>query len=183
MVLPGEDAESNDYRQFPVLEKACCAVIGGGTAEQRERVLSHRRFAVASLHAEVMARLVNSDLEPQKRHAIVGRSDFQPWKTVVDAAHSNSAWVVCIDPSVDELLLRKKTLGGASSREILGFGTGVGSHGENNYTVSTEQFSMVDIGKRISQQVSAVLGPWDLATRESVARELVAEASHLAGCR
>ena len=50
-------ALADDYRKFPVLERTCCAVRGGGLERQRERVLSNPRFLLGSLHAEVMARL------------------------------------------------------------------------------------------------------------------------------
>lgn len=62
--------------------------------------------------------------------------------------------MVCIDPAVDEQLLRKVGTDGSNQREIIGFGTGVGSHGENNYTISTEQFSLVDISNKIGEQIA-----------------------------
>jgi DNA phosphorothioation-dependent restriction protein DptH len=173
-------ALADDYRKFPVLERTCCAVRGGGLERQRERVLSNPRFLLGSLHAEVMARL-NDHHQPSDCHAVISQSNYQPWETVVDAAHRCSTWVVCIDPSVDEYLLRRTGAGDAHSREIIGFGTGVGPHGENNYTVSTEQFSMADVRRRISDKVLSCLGPWDATTREAIAESLVREASQIAG--
>lgn len=174
-------AADTSYRKFPVLEKACCAVAGGGHGDQRERILSNRQFASACLHAEVMARLQHNFFDAKQRHAVVAYTDFEPWRKVVDAAHRNSAWVVCVDPSVDEWLLRQGQADNQRAREIIGFGTGVGSHGENNYTVSTEMFALADIKQKIGSQISVRLGPWDQTTRERVADSLVREAAGMAG--
>lgn len=180
--LLGEEHHSEDgYRKFPVLEKVCCRVTGGGKEKRRERVLSNQRFKLGPLHAEVMARIQKGHCDPALRHAIISFSDFRPWTAVIDAAHQSSAWVVCIDPFVDEQLLRRVGTDGARTREIIGFGTGVGPHGENNYTVSTERFDMVDIKKRISDQISALLGPLEPDLSNRIAESLVKETEYIAG--
>lgn len=180
--LLGEEHYSEDgYRKFPVLEKVCCRVTGGGKEKRRERVLSNQRFRLGPLHAEVMAHIQKGHCDPALKHAVISFSDFRPWTGVIDAAHERSAWVVCIDPSVDEQLLRRVGTDGARIREIIGFGTGVGPHGENNYTVSTEQFDMVDIKKRTSAQISALLGPLEHDMSNRIAESLVKETAHIAG--
>ena len=95
-----------------------------------------------------MAHIVQGHADPGKGHVVVSISDFQQWASVIDIAHQHSAWVACIDPSVDEQLLRKEESDDTSKRRssVLVW---VGSHRENNYTVSTEQFSLVDISKKI----------------------------------
>jgi DNA phosphorothioation-dependent restriction protein DptH len=181
--LLDEDVEIlEDYRKFPVLEKACCKVVGGGKERKRERVLSNPRFRTGSLHAEVMAHMKKGSQEPTKRHAVVSQSDYQPWSELIDIAHDSSTWVVCIDPSIDEQQLqwsRDETV--RMGREIIGFGTGVGSHGENNFTISTEQFSMVDIEQKIGSQVSSLLGPWGKEECDRIAENLVRHAANIAG--
>ncbi len=179
--VASEEFPDDGYRQFPVLEKACCAVTGGGKAEHRERILSHRRFRLATLHAEVMARVARGRAEPELRHVVLSENDFYPWESAIGAAHQSSAWVVCLDPTVDDQLLRKAKVGAGSGREIIGFGTGVGAHGENNYTVSTEQYALADVKRRIGEQLSARLGPWESSVREQVAESLISEASGMAG--
>lgn len=171
----------DDYRKFPVLEKACCAVTGGAKSFRRDRILSNRRFELASLHSEVMARLVRGAVDPKDRHVVVSSSDFSPWRAPVDAGHEASAWVVCIDPTADERLLRIAKEKGSRRREIIGFGTGVGAHGEANFTVSTEQFLMVDVKKKISSQLALRFGSWNAAVRDGIADSLVREASGMAG--
>lgn len=180
--LIGQDLYFQEgYRKFPVLEKTCCRQAGGGKKDQRERVLSNQRFKLGALHGEVMARIRNRHVEPRNRHMVISNSDFQPWSGLINAAHEQSAWVVCIDPALDEQLLQRLNEVGHNTREIIGFGTGVGPHGENNYTVSTEQFSMVDIKKRVSSQIAAIMGPWEQDVYDKIAESLVQETAHIAG--
>jgi DNA phosphorothioation-dependent restriction protein DptH len=179
--LDGYVRISDDYRKFPVLEKACCKVIGGGREKKRERILSNQRFRLGSLHSEVMAHISKGPQPPTIRHAVVSQSDYKPWSALIDAAHKSSAWVVCIDPSVDEQQLQLLDDNNVNTREIIGFGTGVGSHGENNFTISTEHFAMADIEQRISGQISSLLGPWEQEECDRIAESLVRDAAHIAG--
>ncbi len=171
----------DDYRKFPILEKVCCKVIGGGKERKRERILSNPRFRLGSLHSEVMAHLKKGSQEPNRRHAVLSKNDYQPWVGLVDEAHNSSAWVVCIDPSIDEQQLQWSRNETAYQREIIGFGTGVGSHGENNFTISTEHFSMADIERKISEQISNLLGPWEKEEYDRIAENLLQHAGDVAG--
>ena len=101
-------------------------VRGDGTETERKLVISNRQFQLGTLHAEVMARLKTPSYSLEdKQHVVVSTSEFQPWVGVLDVAHAKCVWVVCIDPIVDEKLIRS----GSSDREIIGFGTGVGPTG------------------------------------------------------
>ncbi|WP_066633165.1 ATP-binding protein [Desulfolucanica intricata] len=171
----------DDYRKFPVLEKTCCRVAGGGKENHRERVLSNQRFRMGALHAEVMAHISLGHADPNSKHVVISKSDFQPWIRVINTAHKQSAWVVCIDPSVDEKLLHRLESDGSNAREIIGFGTGVGPHGENNYTISTELFSMTDIKNKVGSQIASIMGHWDQNICGQVAESLVKETVHIAG--
>lgn len=169
------------FRQFPILDMSCCAIEGGGTNMQRKRIVSHRRFTVASRHSEVMARLLRGSIDATWRHMVVSTSDFVPWRGILDAAHQSCAWVVCVDPAIDELLLKETASADAGTREIIGFGTGVGAHGEANYTISTEQYALADIERRIGDQLVERMGQWDSSTRIQVAHHLVAAAASMSG--
>ena len=125
-------------------------MVGGGKESQRGG--SNPRFQLNALHAEVMASLKQPSLREHK-HIIVSSNDFSPMADTVDAAHKCSGWVVCIDPSIDESLLRKSSRG-TYDREVIAFGTGVGAHGEKNFTISTDQFSMYDIENGVSAMIS-----------------------------
>ncbi|WP_054693281.1 ATP-binding protein [Syntrophomonas palmitatica] len=177
----GELYIGNDYRRFPVLEKACCKKSGGGQDYKRERILSNQRFQLGSAYAEVMARLNNRHANSQERHVVISYSDFHPWVKIVNEAHAHSSWVVCIDPSVDEQLLLMGNNKGQVKREIVGFGSGVGAHGENNFTVSTEHFSMLDISKKISSYTAALFAPIEKEKTDAIAESLGRETLHIAG--
>lgn len=169
----------DDYQKFPIVEKVSSRMAWGGKEYQRERILSNPRFQLNAMHAEVMASLQQSNVSGQK-HVIISTSDFEPWTTTVDKTHKCSGWVVCIDPSIDELLLRK-VHDGSFDREVIAFGTGVGPHGEKNFTISTEQFSMYDIERKVSTIVSSELGLMDQVEAQAVASALVREAANIAG--
>ena len=177
----GDELCIEDYRRFPVLEKVCCKKSGGGQDYKRERVLSNQRFQLGSAYTEVMVRLKNKHADPQDRHVVISYSDFYPWTEIVDEAHAHSSWVVCIDPSVDEQLLLNRNDEGQVKREIVGFGSGVGAHGENNFTVSTEQFSMLDIGKKISSYIGSLFAPLEQIKADAIADSLLRETLHIAG--
>ena len=167
----------DDYLKFPVLEKMDCIVIDGGNVKERGIVLNNRRFRLGTLHGEVMARLDNP-FSQCSEHVVVSSSNYAPWETVIDAAHKNCVWVVCIDPIVDEKLIRK---GGGNDREIIGFGTGVGPHGEYNFTVSTEQFYLLDIVNKISRQLTNLLDSNDKDVIDLVAENLIKESFSMSG--
>ncbi|HHV42033.1 MAG TPA: ATP-binding protein, partial [Clostridiaceae bacterium] len=116
-----------------------------------------------------------------EKHVVTSTSDFQPWVRVIDVAHEQSAWVVCIDACLDAQLLTRPQSTDSRSREIIGFGAGVGSHGENNYTISTEQFSMKDIASKIAAQISQLFRPMESEVAKQVAKSLIGEAKHIGG--
>lgn len=167
------------FRKFPVLEKACCSVKGGGADMVRQRIISNRQFELGTLHSEIMARLKN--ISSNNEYVVMGRGDFSPWLGVVDELHNRSAWVVCIDPSIDERLVAKEDVHGKRKREIIGFGSGVGAHGENNYTISTEYFSLSEVRSKISSHIASILSPIDKETSGEIADSLVKESFHMAG--
>lgn len=174
----GEDSISiGDYQKFPILDKMCCRQSGGGTELQRDRILSYGQFRLACLHAEVLERLKNGH-QSIKRHLVVGKSDYSNWEPIIRSAHQVSVWVICIDPVIDEYLIRN---GLAGKREIIGFGTGVGSHGESNYTISTEQFTIDDVKKKIGTQTLALFNLWDNNTALMIAESIIREASYIGG--
>ena len=169
--------------KFPILEKACCAVLHPVDAYKRLRVHSNRQFRAGSLHAQVMHALKHPGAQPGKEHVVVGVGDFTPWRGVVDALHAKSEWVVCIDPSMDERLVRSPAIPDSKTREIIGFGSGVGSHGEANFTISTEQFSLGDVLERLSAAVKDVYSAagWTQEETRDIAEQLLRDAGRLSG--
>ncbi|WP_321495584.1 type IV secretion system DNA-binding domain-containing protein [uncultured Desulfobacter sp.] len=161
--------------QFPILEKACCSPSERQHQDERYRVLSNRQFMVATKHLEVLARLQ----EKAGHHIALGRGDFSPWRGVVDALHKNVEWVVCIDSNIDEYLLKKTN--GSNVRDLIGFGSGVGSHGEANYTISTEQFHFSDLYHKLGAAISNVVEGWSNEEKTKAAKFAIEQAKGLSG--
>lgn len=137
--------------KFPILEKACCSIQSPTDQFRRSRVISNRQFSLGGKHAGLMHCLKSESLK--QGTIVIGTGDFAPWRGVIDALHQKTEWVICIDPNVDDRLLREPNSGEVKEREIIGFGSGVGTHGEDNYTISTEQFSFADLNARLSASI------------------------------
>jgi DNA phosphorothioation-dependent restriction protein DptH len=167
--------------KFPILEKSFCAFRDPGRRLQRARVLSNRQFGVTTRHAEVMARLKSRETPQNIHHVVLGYGDYGPWQGVVDALHQQAEWVVCIDPNVDERLIAEKSQDTQEAREIIGFGSGVGTHGEANYTISTEQFRLSDVLHKLTASINEVYSGWSPKTFRQVAESVLAESRHLSG--
>ncbi len=162
--------------KFPILEKSFCAPRDGRHADERYRVLSNRQFRIATKHLEVMARLKGLEA---KHYIALGRGDFSPWQGVIDALHKNTEWVVCIDSSIDERLVERNSDGNV--RDLIGFGSGVGSHGELNYTISTEQFHFSDLLHKLKSSISNIETGWSGKEQLKVAQFAIDQAKNLSG--
>lgn len=167
--------------KFPILEKSFCAFRDPGRRLQRARVLSNRQFRVTTRHTEVMARLKTRETPQNTQHVVLGYGDYAPWQGVVDALHQRAEWVVCVDPNVDERLIAEKSRDTQEAREIIGFGSGVGAHGESNYTISTEQFRLSDVLHKLTASIGEVYSGWTTDTYQAVAKSVLAESRHLSG--
>jgi DNA phosphorothioation-dependent restriction protein DptH len=163
--------------KFPILEKSFCAIVAPGYLLQRLRVFSNRQFRLTTMHGELMARIKNPLTPTDRQHVILGYRNYEPWKGVIDTLHKCAEWVVCIDPSIDTRLVTHDN----QNREIIGFGSGVGSHGESNYTISTEQFKLNDIRKRIEVLMQERFTGWTGDNYEKAATAIIKESPRLSG--
>ena len=179
-VLPF-DITSRDLK-FPILEKASCSVKNPAEIYRRKRVVSNRQFALTTYHANLLHSLQSGFR--QTGTVVIGSGDFNPWRSLVDCLHKKAEWVICIDPNMDERLIKIPVQTNDKTREIIGFGSGVGSHGEDNYTVSTEQFSLADIHTRLRFSIQQLYGPaagWSVEDCEVVAKGVLNVATELSG--
>lgn len=182
-----EPVEQFDVRKrplkFPILERPFCALRDPGQTLRRARVLSNPQFSVSTRHAEVMARLSPLRAAQGQHHIVLGKGDYSPWQGVVDKLHERAGWVVCIDPNIDERLITAKNdqEPPAVAREIVGFGSGVGAHGEANYTISTEQFRLSDVLRKLEASIGEVYTEWTSKVCSEVARGALNEAQQLSG--
>ncbi|RPH52309.1 MAG: ATP-binding protein [Desulfobacteraceae bacterium] len=169
--------------KFPILEKSCCAVRHPTDSYKRSRVMSNLQFNMGMLHTQIMHRLKNQGVQPGREFVVLGIGDFAPWRGVIDALHAKAEWVICIDPNMDDRLIKIPAGENRREREIIGFGSGVGSHGEANYTISTEQFSLADIHVRLAASIQEVYAAcnWSGDDCEAAAKSVLHEARELSG--
>ena len=167
--------------KFPIVETPRCAEEHPSKKYYRARIVSNRQFRLASLHSDLSARFKHPNTYAEQQHIVISDGDYTPWIHIVDLLHQKASWVVCIDPSVDERLVGQSDNENQWKREIIGFSSGIGAHGELNYTVSTERSSISDIKKRIQEQINRIFGPWEPDELEKAAHLLVNRSRELAG--
>ncbi len=175
------DVTSRELK-FPILEKACCSIKNPAEKYRRKRVVSNRQFALGAYHANLLHSLQSGS--NQKGTLVVGAGDFTPWRELIDCLHKKVEWVICVDPNMDERLIKTPSLETNNEREIIGFGSGVGTHGEDNYTISTEQFSLADIHQRLRSSIQSLYGAgaeWSQADCDEVAKGALKVATQLSG--
>jgi len=168
--------------KFPILEKSFCAIGDPGKNLQRARILSNRQFSLTTRYSELLARLKNRETPQNTHHVVLGFGDYYPWQGVIDELHNHAEWVICIDPNIDEKLIAQKSnvSSEAEMREIIGFGSGVGSHGEDNYTISTEQFHLSDVLHSLTASIGELYTGWANSYKE-VAQSILRESRQLSG--
>lgn len=157
--IPAHDEP--DWEQpmkFPIVEMPRCSDDRQANRDLRARVISNRRFAVATLHSELSARFRNPDTAPDIQHVVISQGLFSPWRKIIDGLHGQSAWVLCMDPCVDERLIQRPAEEDRTRREIIGFSSGVGAHGELNYTISTESATLSDIKDKAKKRILQIFG-------------------------
>ncbi|MDX9770537.1 MAG: DUF87 domain-containing protein [Tenuifilaceae bacterium] len=170
--------------KFPILEKACCTVDTPADKYRRSRITSNRQFTLGAAHTNLMHCLAKES--PQSGTIVIGSGDFKPWQPVINELHNKTEWVVCIDPNIDERLVKQplqQTTQEHQEREIIGFGSGVGNHGEDNYTVSTEQFTLADIHARLCAALGSHFAEtgWTAEDCQEITRGVLQEARKLSG--
>lgn len=189
-----EESKENDLEQalkatfdwntplkFPVLEMPRCADDRRMNQDRRARVISNRRFRLATRHSELSARFKHPGTAQDKHHIVVSQGDYSPWREILARLHERVEWVLCLDPCVDERLIGEANQEGHWKREIIGFSSGLGSHGELNYTVSTERSSLKDVEIGIRKQLKRIFAPLPDEELQRSAEFVVREGRRLSG--
>ena len=168
--------------KFPILEQSQCASTKPNERFRRSQIVSNRQFTTADAHANLSARVRDPGVHAGDRHIVLATGDYTPWRDVVDAAHEAAEWVVAVDPLIDRALIAQADDGGAGRRrELIGFGSGVGQHGESNYTVSTQQYRLGELKDRLLSAMRGVF-PYGSPDRDArIAQTLLDEAKELSG--
>jgi DNA phosphorothioation-dependent restriction protein DptH len=180
-----ETVDSFDIRthslKYPVLEKAVATIDSPADKFKRFRIISNRQFNLSSKLASCMHALKSDHV--QTGTVVMGTGDLKPWMNTLEAIHSKAEWVICIDPSVDDRLLRDSSKSEELQREIIGFGSGVGVSGEENFTISTEQFSLSDIEIRLRSSIRSLINDptWTDDDYRAIAKGTINVAKELSG--
>ncbi|NMA47277.1 MAG: ATP-binding protein [Lentisphaerae bacterium] len=167
---------------YPILEKACCSTNDPHGQYRRQRITSNRQFGLADKHANLLHSLRTKTSQPGT--LVVATGVFNPWIELVNRLHEKAEWVVCIDPNMDERLIKPGDKTSGNKRDIIGFGSGVGNQGEDNYTISTEAFTLENIQRRVSQAIKELYVPeasWTPDECKESAEKIIATASTLSG--
>lgn len=167
--------QSSALRQFPIAEYPRPA-IATLAQQQRKTLISNRRFAMASKHTEISARLKFHQIAPDREHVVMTQIDFEPWKKTVALLHQKALWVSCVDRYVDSHLL-----GSDGDRRIVGFSCGLGDYGELNQTVSTELNDLASLTRAIAGRLRGYLKDISTEQAELAARNVVRSASEIPG--
>lgn len=170
-----ELTDFDDYIRFPILEKVVCS-REHYPISQRQRIVSNQRFSLPLRHAEMLwVALTGQDNLPlNKTSMVLASSSIQRLGKVITAAHGSGNWVICLDESIDKNLLLDIDAGykddGTTEEkiEIVGFGTGVGSHGELNYTVSTTRYRMNTISQKLAFEIEKILGHLGISEEQKI---------------
>ena len=163
--------------QFPIADYP--RPINDGNRNHRQSLISNRRLQVQARHADLTARLSYGNNSGNSDHVVYGQVDYQPWAPVVEALHRQAQWIACIDPFVDKRLLVDEK--GQERRKIVGFSSGLGSYGELNLTLSTEQDSLKQLTDRVAEKLIHLLPHEDTDAFGTMAARIVGEAEEIIG--
>lgn len=185
-----ELADFDDYIRFPILEKVICS-REHYPRSKRQRIVSNQRFSLPLRHAEMLwvSFTGQDNFPPNKTSMVLASSNIQRLSKVIAAAHNSGNWVICLDESIDKNLLldidteNQDEAATGKKIEIVGFGTGVGSHGELNYTVSTTRYRMNTISEKLVTEIEKILGHLGISEEEKrkMADVLIRAADEITG--
>ena len=167
--------------KFPIVETPRCSEDQPGRAHVRAKVISNRRFRLATLHSELGVYFKHHDYPLGREYIVISEGNYGYWNKLIDKLHKCATWVVCLDPAIDEKLTRNENNSGYSPREIIGFSSGLGFRGELNYTLSTERSSLADVEREVAKQLNRICGPWDSDILATTSHSLVSKSRQLSG--
>lgn len=165
-----------DGLQFPITEYP--RPIKDGDRDRRQSLLSNRRLRIQTRHADLSARLYYGGTA-NKDHVIFGHVNYKPWTKVVETLHDRAHWVTCVDPFVDKRLLCSED--GNEQRKIVGFASGLGSYGELNLSISTEQDTLKQLAYHVTSKLTKLMPFEDPDGFEPMAARIVGEAEEIIG--
>jgi DNA phosphorothioation-dependent restriction protein DptH len=173
---PNFDYNPLAVNSFPITEYP--RPIRAEDMSRRESLLSNRRLEVQTCHGQMSARLRHpGDLHAH--HLLYGRVSVKPWIQVIDGLHSSAQWVACIDQFVDKRLIDFESRG--QPRKIVGFTSGLGSFGELNLAISTQQETLSDLTQQVRNHLKVLLPFADTTNFDMVAGKVISGGEEVIG--
>lgn len=150
----GDDFEiDKDQPKFPMTFTP--DTIASTHGKTRRVNISQFQFLASKAHSQAThsAGLPDSKEGIYRAYNQLELSETQ--ELIVDIAHNNCKWVVCIDPAIDRRMLE------SHNNKIIGFTTGEGCYGELNVTVSARSDILSDIKDMLKKRITEKFKNWD----------------------
>jgi DNA phosphorothioation-dependent restriction protein DptH len=160
---------------FPIAEHP--RPVNAGDASVRYNLISNRRLRAQTRHGDMSARLCFGGSQGYD-HIIFGKVDFQPWKKTIEALHGAGHWIICVDPFVDKKLLSDDE---DLTTRIVGFASGLGTYGELNLTISTQQDTLKQLTKKVADRLNMLFSFESTESVNVMAVRIVKELENIVG--
>lgn len=128
--------------KYPVLYKP---VINDEKIRRIE--ISQPQFKASTLHSQLCYKISNDIQQGCYENKILYKElEFNSERReILEKIHNRSRWIVCIDKGIDRRILKQLT----NPNKIISFSSGEGEFGDFNLTISTTNFNLIEIKKRI----------------------------------
>jgi len=181
-LFAADEFDKTEYSlRYPILERSVPSTKEYFGSLERKKNISNRQFKnSSSFSSYIRALKINTAVSDTITKTII---DFQIWVDILEVIHKKSEWVVCIDPNIDDILIRKRNSPDTSKREIIGFGSGVGASGEENFTISSEKSSFSEITHSLKSAIKSLITDeaWSGDDYCKISKGVINEAECLSG--
>lgn len=136
-------------------------------SRKRKVNISQVQFLVSDAYTQTTYKVSqpNAVSDKYKVMQVLTLEDTQ--NELLNAAHANCRWVVCIDRAIDRELLQEQ------GNRIIGFTTGEGCFGEYNVTVSAKEAILKDIKNLLKVRLVQKFTDWKTERAEWAADECI----------
>lgn len=146
-------------------------------SQNRKINISQIQFLVSDAYTQLANKVINPNSFEARYKVMQVLSLEKSKKDLLNTAHDNCKWVVCIDKAIDRDLLLD------NNNRIIGFTTGEGCFGEYNITVSAKEEILEDIKKLLKIRLVEKFKDWKNDRIEKSADYCIEMTRHFDGSR
>lgn len=146
-------------------------------SQNRKVNISQIQFLVSDAYTQLANKVINPHSVEAKYKVMQVLSLENSQSSLLNVAHDNCKWVVCIDKAIDRDLLLD------NNNRIIGFTTGEGYFGEYNITVSAKEEIIEDIKKLLKIRLVEKFKDWKNDRIEKSADYCIEMTRHFDGSR